>query len=73
VRHLDTAYDALLMTGVPRKEARARLAEEIDAVLASWKRHPDEVGAAQDAGEPLGTVSQEPDPGMLGRAAPGRP
>jgi hypothetical protein len=73
VRHLDTAYDTLLMTGVPRKEARARLAGEIDAVLASWKRHPDEVGAAQDAGEPLGTVSQEPDPGMLGRAAPGRP
>ncbi|MFD4137935.1 DUF2293 domain-containing protein [Streptomyces sp. NPDC058572] len=36
VRHLDTPYDALLMAGVSRHEARARVASAIDAVLASW-------------------------------------
>ncbi|MET9699690.1 DUF2293 domain-containing protein [Streptomyces sp. NPDC006529] len=37
VRHEDTEYDALLMAGVPRFEARARLAARIDAVLDSWR------------------------------------
>ncbi|MBT2366675.1 DUF2293 domain-containing protein [Streptomyces sp. ISL-10] len=37
VRHLDTGYDALLTAGVDRHEARARVAAEIDAVLASWR------------------------------------
>lgn len=41
VRHLDTAYDALLMAGVARHQARARVAQEIDAVLASWRRPVD--------------------------------
>ncbi|MFK4595126.1 DUF2293 domain-containing protein [Streptomyces pristinaespiralis] len=76
VRHLDTDYDALLMAGVPRKEARARLAGEIDAVLASWRRCPDEAGAAHDAGEPWRAGPEEPVPGPLGgasgTAAPGR-
>lgn len=36
VRHLDTDYDALLMKGVPRQEARDRIWERIDAVLTSW-------------------------------------
>ena len=38
VRHLDTAYDVLLMAGVARHQARACVAPEIDAVLASWQR-----------------------------------
>lgn len=41
VRHLDTAYDTLLMAGVARHTARARVAPEIDAVLASWRLSPD--------------------------------
>ncbi|MGW7285431.1 DUF2293 domain-containing protein [Streptomyces sp. NPDC054847] len=77
VRHLDTGYDALLMAGVARKEARARLAGEIDAVLASWRRLPDETGPAQDAAEPQRPLPQKPDPGppgmVSGPPAPGRP
>ncbi|WP_328473128.1 DUF2293 domain-containing protein [Actinoplanes sp. NBC_00393] len=37
VRHEDTAYDELLMTGVPRDEARARIRPEIDRVLERWR------------------------------------
>ncbi|WP_017556621.1 DUF2293 domain-containing protein [Nocardiopsis baichengensis] len=36
VRHEDTPYDDLLMSGVPREEARARIASQIDRVLESW-------------------------------------
>ncbi|GAB3475702.1 DUF2293 domain-containing protein [Amycolatopsis cihanbeyliensis] len=36
VRHLDTDYDELLMSGVPRIEARERIAAEIDRVLRGW-------------------------------------
>ena len=37
VRHLDTDYDELLMSGVPRREARARIRAKVDAVLTSWR------------------------------------
>ncbi|MGR8011189.1 DUF2293 domain-containing protein [Streptomyces hypolithicus] len=37
VRHGDTPYDALLMSGVPRKKARARVAATIEAVLTGWQ------------------------------------
>ncbi|MGW1881908.1 DUF2293 domain-containing protein [Streptomyces sp. NPDC001970] len=37
VRHLDTPYDALLMQGVPRHEARERVGPAIAAVLAVWR------------------------------------
>lgn len=37
VRHLDTDYDTLLMAGVARHEARARVAAVIEEVLASWR------------------------------------
>ncbi|MGW5849362.1 DUF2293 domain-containing protein [Streptomyces sp. NPDC055254] len=40
VRHTDTEYDALLMAGVPRFAARARLAARIDAVLDGWRTDP---------------------------------
>lgn len=36
IRHEDTDYDALLMAGVPREDARSRIADRIDAVLAEW-------------------------------------
>ncbi len=40
VRHTDTEYDALLMAGVPRFAARARLAPRIDAILDGWRTPP---------------------------------
>lgn len=36
VRHEDTDYDAMLMTGVPRDEARLRIRDRITEVLTSW-------------------------------------
>lgn len=40
VRHLDTPYDALLMRGVPRHEARRRVAAVIEATLTAWRTTP---------------------------------
>jgi hypothetical protein len=37
VLHEDTDYDALLMAGVPRDEARARVRAAVDAVLDRWR------------------------------------
>ncbi|MFJ6630431.1 DUF2293 domain-containing protein [Streptomyces sp. NPDC091376] len=37
VRHLDTPYDSLLMRGVPRHEARRRVAPAIEAMLTAWR------------------------------------
>jgi hypothetical protein len=36
IRHLDTDYDDLLMSGVPRADARDRIRPDIDRVLAAW-------------------------------------
>ena len=36
VRHQDTDYDSLLMSGVPRDEARDRIRPAIDRILAAW-------------------------------------
>ncbi|MDF3301978.1 DUF2293 domain-containing protein [Streptomyces tropicalis] len=37
VRHLDTAYDRLLMDGVVRYEARRRIAPGVEGVLRTWR------------------------------------
>lgn len=37
VRHQDTDYDSLLMTGLPRDMARERVRPGIDRVLESWR------------------------------------
>ncbi|MFE0698633.1 DUF2293 domain-containing protein [Streptomyces sp. NPDC058872] len=37
VRHVDTPYDSLLMLGVPRHQARTRVAPAIEAVLRAWR------------------------------------
>jgi hypothetical protein len=37
MRHEDTGYDELLMAGVPREEARARVRPDIDRMLAAWQ------------------------------------
>jgi len=41
VRHEHTDYDRLLMQGMDRHEARARVGETIDQVLANWSRGND--------------------------------
>ncbi|WP_199513847.1 DUF2293 domain-containing protein [Nucisporomicrobium flavum] len=40
VRHEDTAYDELLMAGVPRDEARQQIRDDIERVLERWRRRP---------------------------------
>jgi len=37
VRHQDTGYDSLLMSGVPRATARDQIRPAIDRVLATWR------------------------------------
>jgi hypothetical protein len=38
VRHEDTRYDELLMSGVDRAEARDHVRLDVDRVLDSWRR-----------------------------------
>lgn len=38
VRHVNTPYDRLLMTGVPRHEARRRIAGVVETTLWEWRR-----------------------------------
>ena len=38
IRHQDTAYDELLMTGVARADARDRVRADVDDVPARWRR-----------------------------------
>jgi hypothetical protein len=40
VRHLDTDYDELLMSGVARMDARERIRPAIDEVLRGWEAGP---------------------------------
>ncbi|NEB34725.1 DUF2293 domain-containing protein [Streptomyces sp. SID14446] len=45
VRHTETPYDELLMNGVPRYEARRRIASVVDARLREWRgEEPEGVG-----------------------------
>ena len=37
VRHLDTPYDTLLLSGVARADARARVIDQVEVVLDSWR------------------------------------
>lgn len=37
VRHVDTPYDELLMSGVPRNEARRRIAARVEGRLREWR------------------------------------
>lgn len=38
IRHVETAYDALLAAGLDRHEARRRVEEHVRAVIATWQR-----------------------------------
>jgi hypothetical protein len=37
VRHEDTDYDSLLMSGVSREDARDRIRPAVDRVLGAWR------------------------------------
>jgi hypothetical protein len=37
VRHVDTDYDALLMSGVDRDDARHRVRDRVDRILDAWR------------------------------------
>jgi hypothetical protein len=37
IRHDDTRYDALLMTGIPRPEARQQVRPDIEHILDTWR------------------------------------
>ncbi|OAH16032.1 hypothetical protein STSP_05550 [Streptomyces jeddahensis] len=41
IRHLDTPYDGLLMSGVPRQEARRRIGPTVEATLRTWRAGTD--------------------------------
>jgi hypothetical protein len=40
IRHQDTGYDTLLMKGMGRTEARDRIRDQIDQILAAWREPP---------------------------------
>jgi hypothetical protein len=40
VRHEDTTYDELLMSGTPRKAARDLVRDEIDRIVGAWEGRP---------------------------------
>ena len=40
IRHEDTGYDSLLMSGAPRGEARDEVRPEIERVLDEWEEPP---------------------------------
>ncbi len=37
IRHLDTAYDDLLMAGVDRSDARERVRDDVELMLEEWR------------------------------------
>jgi hypothetical protein len=37
VRHEDTPYDRLLMSGLPRAEARQRVWPDVERILQGWR------------------------------------
>ena len=37
VRHVDTDYDALLMSGLGRESARKQVRRRVDDILSAWR------------------------------------
>ncbi|MEV0635694.1 DUF2293 domain-containing protein [Streptomyces sp. NPDC050619] len=50
IRHADTPYDQLLMSGVPRHEARRRIAAAVETVLRGWRTAGVKAEAEAEAG-----------------------
>ncbi|MFJ6543825.1 DUF2293 domain-containing protein [Streptomyces sp. NPDC091385] len=58
VRHVDTPYDRLIMSGVPRGEARERIAEDVREVVRGWGGRPLRIPAAGHRARGAGTTSR---------------
>ena len=50
VRHVETPYDQLLMSGVPRHEARRRIRSGVETVLDGWRATGAEAGVGVGGG-----------------------
>ncbi|BCI51631.1 hypothetical protein NIIDNTM18_09090 [Mycolicibacterium litorale] len=37
VRHVDTDFDDLLMAGIDREAARAKVFDQVESVLSAWR------------------------------------
>jgi hypothetical protein len=57
VRHADTDYDALLMSGVPREDARDRVRSTVERILAGWR-----AGRRDAASSRRDAASGQPEP-----------
>ncbi|MEU6531116.1 DUF2293 domain-containing protein [Streptomyces sp. NPDC046928] len=67
VRHLDTPYDDLLMSGLPRPEARRRIAAAVETALRGWRAGGSGPPGAEGSGPPrAGSVGP---PGAEGAGA----
>ena len=51
VRHRDTRYDELLMSGVERQAARAQVSDDVASTLDAWRTAPPAARAPTPAGE----------------------
>jgi hypothetical protein len=51
IRHEDTDYDELLMSGTGRADARTRIKPAVDRVLAAWSTG-DALGPGPERGRP---------------------
>ncbi|WP_051716481.1 DUF2293 domain-containing protein [Streptomyces sp. NRRL F-5727] len=67
VRHLDTPYDSLLMSGVPRHRARTTVAPAIETVLRAWRAPGTRGRGDADAPGVTGTTGAEGTPGRADR------
>ncbi|WP_264931595.1 DUF2293 domain-containing protein [Streptomyces sp. A012304] len=50
VRHLNTPYDRLLMSGVPRHEARRRIATAVEGLMRRWREEDAPSASGPEAG-----------------------
>ncbi len=72
VRHSDTGYDQLLMSGIPREEARDRVRSDIQSVLEAW-RTPPAHGTNRPGVSPVpGVASETGERRVTGRTRSGR-
>jgi hypothetical protein len=59
VRHVETPYDALLMTGTDRSSARDAVRGEVTAVLDAWRSPPDPASPAAPSGRHHGAETDD--------------
>ena len=45
VRHEDTSYDELLMSGLDRADARDLVRDDVHRILASWRRRGKDISS----------------------------